>query len=263
MEADAALDELLAVHGGVLDVPPTWNQGRGAFGGFLCGAMVRALEDSEPERPLRSLTAELVGPVPPGAARVTLEVLRRGNAVTTTAVRLLGDDGVNAHGVGVLGKARAYERTAPPALAAPALPPWESVPVLEIPAAVQAAGPAFARHFEMRVVSGFPFGSVGAAEVLGYVRPLRPGTRRDSAFLAACIDVYYPALFAETGRFRPMATIAFSFQPLAPPPPGDEPLAYRARLIAGAGGYLAETRELWSGAGQLLALNQQTFVVIK
>ncbi|MEP6863927.1 MAG: hypothetical protein ABJE66_25085 [Deltaproteobacteria bacterium] len=43
------LDELLAASSlsagrGTLAVPETWQQGRGAFGGFVTGAMVHALE---------------------------------------------------------------------------------------------------------------------------------------------------------------------------------------------------------------------------
>ena len=36
-----------------------------------------------------------------------------------------------------------------------------------------------------------------------------------------------------------------------------------ARLVAATDGYVVEFRELWSETGKLLALNQQTFVIIK
>ena len=62
-----------------------------------------------------------------------------------------------------------------------------------------------------------------------------------------------------------MATIAFTFQPIVrfeglDP---DAPLAFRARLVASADGYGVEYRELWGEDGRLLALNQQTLVIIK
>ncbi|HET9990839.1 MAG TPA: acyl-CoA thioesterase domain-containing protein, partial [Kofleriaceae bacterium] len=104
------LDELLApTSTTTLAVPDTWQQGRGAFGGFVTGAMVRALEASAPGRPLRSLTAELCGPLVAGEAEVGIEVLRAGNAVTTSAIRLVQGGEVQAHGVGVLGKERTRE----------------------------------------------------------------------------------------------------------------------------------------------------------
>ncbi|HEU4408007.1 MAG TPA: acyl-CoA thioesterase domain-containing protein [Polyangiaceae bacterium] len=62
-------------------MPEGWQQGRGAFGGLVPGALTRAMAASEPEpaRALRSLSAELLGPVPPGPADVGVEVLRRGS----------------------------------------------------------------------------------------------------------------------------------------------------------------------------------------
>ena len=251
------LDELL-VSTTKLAVPDTWQQGRGAFGGFVTGAMVRALEASAPGRPLRSLTAELCGPLVAGEADVAIEVLRAGNAVTTSAIRFVQGGEVQAHGVGVLGKerTRAHDGAVDKA---PAIPPWRDVPAVPLGPFV----PAFAQHFEMRVVRGAPFEGASAAVIEGWVRPRRPGARRDAAYLAACIDCYYPTLFVIEQAPRPMATIAFTFQPFTFTGDPDAPLAYRARLVAAEAGYCVEFRELWSAEGQLLALNQQTFVIIK
>ena len=119
----------------------------------------------------------------------------------------------------------------------------------------------------MRVVRGAPFAGATDPVIEGWVRPLRPGARRDAAYLAACIDCYYPTLFVIEKAPRPMATIAFTFQTFGQPfsfaGDPDAPLAYRARLVAAEAGYCVEFRELWTADGELLALNQQTFVIIK
>ncbi|MFZ5442148.1 MAG: thioesterase family protein, partial [Myxococcota bacterium] len=127
-------------------LPDGWQQGRGLYGGLVTALLVRALEDSTPERPLRSLTAELCGPVQPGEVTVELDPLRAGNAVTTTAVRLVQGGEVQAHGVGVMGKPRPVEHRAfslPP----PELKPWREVEVLPVEPPF---GPDFARYFEYR-----------------------------------------------------------------------------------------------------------------
>jgi hypothetical protein len=61
-----------------------------------------------------------------------------------------------------------------------------------------------------------------------------------------------------------MATVSFVAELLADPAalPPMEPLRYRARLLGHHQGFCVELRELWHGE-QLVALNQQTFVVIK
>ncbi|MFT3698566.1 MAG: thioesterase family protein [Kofleriaceae bacterium] len=252
-------DQLITTHAGTLDVPDTWNQGRGAFGGYVTGAMIKALEASAPDRPLRSLTAELCGPLVAGPTEVKLEVLRAGNAVTTTAIKLIQHGEVQAHGVGVLGKDRVTDRDAT-TISPPQLPPWQDVPVVEIPAQT---GPVFAQHWELRIARGIPFARGTDAVIEGYVRAKRPGPVRDAAYLAACIDCYYPTVYVTEPAPRPMATIAFTFQPLAHAGDPTEPLAVRCKLIAIDAGYCVEMRELWTTSGELVALNQQTFVIIK
>ena len=237
-----------------VDVPDGWQQGRGLFGGLVAGLAIRALEQVAPDRPLRSLTCEICGPVQPGEAEIVVETLRAGNAVTTAAARIVQHGEVQAHAVGVLGKDRvAGHRTV---LAPPAIRPWHEL----APVKLGVFAPAFAQHAEFRPTGPLPFAGGSEPRVEGWVRWNQPGTRRDAAYLAACIDAHWPSLFSIAPAPRPMATIAFTFQPLGVP---DDAVYYRGTLAAQDAGYFVELRELWSGDGRLLALNQQTFAIIK
>jgi Thioesterase-like superfamily len=239
--------------------PDQWQQGRGAYGGLVTAVLVRALEALAPDRPLRSLTSELCGPTMPGEATLTGEVLRQGSAVTTVTLRLTQNGEVQAHAVGVLGKARANvsDRRA---LTPPTMTPWRDVEVIPVEPPM---GPVFAQHFEFRSTT-LPF-SGGPPRVEGWVRPRRPGVARDAAFLAGCIDSFWPVEFMVLEAPRPMATIAFTFQPLGHLVGLDPeaPLYFRSNACAATEGYAVEFRELWGHDGRLLALNQQTMVTIK
>ena len=45
--------------------------------------------------------------------------------------------------------------------------------------------------------------------------------------------------------------------------PSAAPLYYRARALTVGAGFEFESREIWTEAGQLVALNSQTFAIIK
>ena len=244
-----------------LNFPEGWLQGRGLFGGLLMGAMTRTLETYAPGRPLRSLTAEIFAPVAPGISELVLTTLREGSAVTTVSARLEQNGEVMAHGVGVLGKQRITDRERTDVVA-PQAKPWrdiEAIPVLP------PFGPDFGRHWEFRPQNYMPFSGGKEAAAEGWIRPLLGGSIRDAGFLAACADAWWPTMFAVEDGPRPTATIAFTFQPFVNFEGFDPnaPLFHRARLAAASDGYCVEFRELWSETGKLLALNQQTFVVIK
>jgi len=241
-------------------LPPEWLQGRGLFGGIVGATLTRALEQSAPDRALRNLAMEIPAPVMPGEVTLELEVLREGSAVTTTAVRLIQEGELRAHAVGVLGRTRMSDRDGVD-LAPPQPRPWQEVEVIPVQAPM---APEFAQFFEYRLTGPFPFSSKEPV-VEGWVKPKAAVERRDAAFLAACVDSYWPAHLSREDHFRPMATASFNFQPrphfegLDP----DAPFFYRARVLATDGGYSLESRELWGVDGRLLALNQQTFVIIK
>lgn len=240
------------------DLPDGWQQGRGLFGGLVTAVLVRALEASAPDRPLRSLTSELCGPTSPGPAELRVEALRVGSAVSTLAVRLVQGGEVSAHGVGVLGRGRSRDldgtRVTPPVL-----PDWRAMERLPM---LPPIAPTFTKHFEFRS-RHLPF-SGGSPTTEGWIRPLNAGVPRDTAFLAACIDAWWPTLFQIETRPRPMATVAFTFQPQGDLEglDADAPLFHRASLVAARDGYAVEYRDLWGHDGRLLATNQQTIAVI-
>jgi hypothetical protein len=244
-------------------IPDGWQQGRGAFGGLVLGALARAMLHAEPEagRTLRVLSGEIVGPVLPGSAEVTVKALRRGNAVSSWEAWLAQEGDVLARASAVLGRARSTDRDGTD-LPAPAMgAPWSTVGVSPIRPPM---GPLFARMFEYRATGPTPFTAGPRSEAAGWVRLVKP-VPLGAPEVIGIMDAYWPATFARESAPRPMATVSFTLELLADPATLDptEPLYYRASAPAVRQGFAVELRELWTARGDLVALNQQTFVIIK
>ncbi len=251
-----------------LRVPEGWHQGRGAFGGLVMGAMTRAMAACEPDsdRPLRSLTGAISAPVLTGAADIEVTPHRRGTAVSTYAASLTQGGGeILAHATAIFGKKRQDSRRwTPPA---PVARPWSAVDVVALGPPL---APEFTQHFELRpfgppAFAGTPLSRGEDAVAEGYLRPRRAPAAIGAPEIVAMADVWWPATFAIETAPRPIATVAFTVQVFLPDAPLDPgaPLLHRARSVAARDGYVVEMRELWSANGALLALNQQTFVMIR
>ena len=242
-------------------IPDAWQQGRGAFGGLVLGALLRAIEAAEPDRAraTRTLTGDLCGPVLPGDAEIELRTLRRGNNQSNLAATLVQGSAVLATANVVLSPPRsaASTRFSPPA--PPPLAPWRDVPPLVIGPPV---GPVFAQNYEYRSSSA-PFAR-GEALIDGYIRERVTLPRLDAPALIGRLDAWWPTLFALDGTPRPVATISFAAEILVDPAtlPPDEPLRHRARMAALHEGFFVELRELWQGE-RVVALNQQTFAILR
>jgi acyl-CoA thioesterase len=244
-----------------ITVPDGWQQGHGAFGGLVLAFLIRSIERVVPDRPLRSLTAEIPAPVLVGEAVVSVDVMRAGRSVTVASARLMQDSELRAHAVAVLGAARPVDRSLDHVdLAPPAAPSWTKVP----PLAPNPLLPTFAQHFEFRPVLGAPF-SGGESHTLGWIRARDPGAVRDAALVVAHVDAWYPAEFPRLTKPRPMVTSAFTMQIIggAAAWVTEAPLLHTSRSLAAHEGYVTEARQLWTADGQLVALNQQTMVMVK
>lgn len=245
----------------VWSVPDGWQQGRGAFGGLVIAALTRAALsfEADPTRRLRSLTAELCGPVQVGPATVEVEPLRRGSKLSNLEVRLLQEGEVVARAGFVLAEARR-------AVELPALEPpralgagWEALAPVPIGPPL---GPVFSQHYAYRLTAHPPFAGASEACAEGWVSASGGGALDVPAVLAL-LDVWWPAHFATLEAPRPSATVSFTAQLLVDPAElAAEPLYHRARAVASSGGYVVELRELWARDGRLVALNQQTFAVL-
>jgi acyl-CoA thioesterase len=259
-----------------LDVPDGLQQGRGAWGGVATGAMVAAaqLVDPRPEMAVRTLSAQLVGPVLVGRMHLAVEELRRASATNTLEVRCRDDEGaLLAHGVVVLGATRTGD-------AMPDGPPWLAVtPPAElaagpdtVPEAVMGPplAPDFTEHLEMRPISGVPYSGAATDETLGWIRPRGPVERVDASVVTALADAWWVSVMARMDRPRPAATVGFTLD--FPSDPACiqrdaegrmEALFHRGHSVAAREGFIIEVRELWTRTGQLVSWNTQTVVVIK
>lgn len=249
-----------------LDVTAGWRQGRGAFGGLVIGALVRAIEQrtADPTRKVRSVTAELPGAVEPGTAEITVEILRQGKNVSTVRAALSQDGEIRSHAVALLATSRgSAETVAWNELPRPEAPAWNQVAPMRLEGLV-GPRPEFADQFEYRVIEGVVM-SGGAGRALGWVRSCDPGAPRDAAYIAAMIDAWWPVALIRFTRMRPVATIAFTLNIVAELDGLDPmaPLLYRATAPVCAEGYCLETRELWGEDGRLIATNQQTLAIIQ
>jgi acyl-CoA thioesterase len=252
-----------------IDIPAGWRQGRGAFGGLTVGTLIRAIEQTvaDPARAVRSVTAELPGPTEPGPSEIAVDVLRRGNSVSTVRAALVQQGEVRSHAVAIVAAARALD--APLTwreLRPPEAPPWQDVAAsgIGIPTPGGPPWPEFAQHFEYRPVEGIPLAG-GPARCVGWIRPRHPDAAYDAGAIAALVDAWFPAAMVRMPQMRPCATIAFTLDLIDRVDDLDPavPLLYRGTVPVCGDGYFLETRELWGEDGRLVAINHQTFAVIR
>lgn len=245
-----------------LEVPDGWQQGRGAYGGLTIASLVRAIEHfvDSPDRALRSLTAELPGPTLVGPAELSVEAARVGSGQSTVIAKLVQQGETRAVATGVLAKPRAVSVEPFCALDAPKLRPWQELQ----PLSLGGLGPPFARNFEYRSDGPYPFTGGREAYCEGWVKPNAPGNLSTASYLAAMCDAWWPSLFSRTTAPMAIGTVAFTMQIVSSLTlDKTSPLAYRGRVWVQSEGWFIEQRELWTASGQLLALNQQTFAIIK
>jgi hypothetical protein len=247
-------------------VPDGWQQGRGAWGGLVVGALVRAVTTAEPDgaRKVRAVSAQLVAPAVVGEHRITLACVRRGSGTSTwTAVLADGQERLVASVTAVLGSARILEdapdQSSWQVARPPDVPPFEQVPRLPLGPPM---GPVFAPRLRLHPVTGVPTMG-GPPESTGWVAydvPPNPS----AAALIGLVDAWWPASLAAMPAMRAVATVAFSANLLIDPAELDPaaPLMHHSFVTAAAEGFTSETRRLWTAGGRLVVENLQSIVLI-
>jgi hypothetical protein len=221
---------------------------------------VDAVND-EDDRPVRSISAELVAPARVGTVRLTAAPLRRGSSLSAWGVQARDEAGV----VGTLTAVRSTVRPTVPDYASWDLPPmpdrpnWDDVPLVPLGPPL---APAFMTHLEMRPVAGLPFEGA-APRTSGWLRLAEP-VPHTAATLLALVDGWWPASLVGFDQPHSFATVSFAASLLVDPEsvPADEPLFCDLAVVGAHDGFSSEIRRLWSAGGRLLVHNQQTVALI-
>jgi len=255
----------------VWDVRDGWQQGRGAWGGAVVGAQLRAVQMMMAESPfgddaaraLRTVTSQIFAPVPAEPVEIAVSVLRRGSAMTTFATVIRDSKGeALATSTVIAGLARAAELATDswPQITAPEMPAWGSVPVAPLGPPL---APDFMGHLEIRPCTGMPV-SQSSAATTGWVRP-RCTQPWEAWSLVAMVDAWWPASLPTLSSMRPMATVNFSASLLVDPGTvaPDAPLFHEGFVTGVVEGYTTEIRRLWTADGRCAVDNHQSIAVIK
>lgn len=245
-------------------VPDGWQQGRGAWGGLVVAACVRAVEELETaERPVRAITVQMSGPVLVGEQHLDVRQVRRGSAMTTWNVDIADASGMtNVHASVITGAPRDVDGAAQARWGRArmgARPEWADVPAVEVG---PPTGPAFGPHLDFRPIAGIP-GSGGEASTRGWVG-FRDGAPWTAARALGIVDAWWPGALVASDRIRPLATVMFAATLLVDPRDlgATALLYYEADLTGTHDGFTSEIRRLWSPEGHLIVENLQSIVVI-
>lgn len=259
-----ALDHVDISGDGRWQVRDGWQQGRGAWGGLIVAAVVRAASRAEadagfPDRAVRSVSVNILAPVLVGEALVNVGQVRRGSATATWQVTITQEDQTAAHATVVFGDPRRGDVIPHSALTPPVVPDWTSVePVFVGPP----LAPPFFSHLSMRPVSGLPY-SGSLDDVVAWLS--YPEGEWDAASLLALVDGPWPVSLVRISQARPMATLSFMATALVDPRDLDptQPLLYCSTLLGVNDGYATEQRRLWTPDGRLAVENLQLITIIK
>lgn len=257
------------------EVPDTWQQGRGAWGGLPISTMVDAVVSNEVVgRQVRSITAQIPEPVLAEPHRLRTRLIRKGSAMSMWQVDIIreSENLTVAFGQVITGenKGLAFD---PPAdkwgtAVFPDVPTHDQVEIVQIKPPF---GPDFGQHLEFRPITPLP--TMGTeAVVLGWINfPQRTvaGAHWTSGQLLSMVDAWWPSPYTLMRSMRPVATVSFSANLLIDPqdvkPTAGErsPLLHESSVSSIHEGFMSELRRLWTPDGRLAVENLQSIMVIK
>ncbi len=249
-----------------VEIDASWVQGRGVYGGLVAAVLARALE-AEAERglALARLTTAFCAPLAPGAAVVSVEVVRAGRNVATLRASLSNPDAPSpaATCMATFARPRGPGAFTHRGLVRPRSPSPDEVP----DGPEEHYFPTFARHFEFRQCLGpRPFSGGEEARVGGWCRP-REQERVDAALVCAVLDAWPPAIVARAHGWCPVASLELTIhflsawhEPTVAPAGGW--LHYDASCDHLEGGLADERAVLFDATGTPLATAQQLIAIL-
>ena len=263
-------DSLLTLVGGnhyVCELSTKWWVEAGPNGGYLASILLRAAQAAELDgRQPRSLTVHMLRAAKAGVLELDVELARRGEGMTSLAVRATQGGEVIALGLVAMGAERnefGFAGTQMPEAPKPEDCPRISSESLQNVAALKP--PPIVSQLDMRFALGHaPFDTSGEARTGGWLA-LADGSELDYAAITVLLDSWFPVAYTRSSGGLAAPTVAYTVDFLSTLPRANEPEGPLLGAFSSPGahqGHFVEDGELWSQNGELVAVSRQHALVL-
>lgn len=239
-----------------------WAQGRTVYGGLSASMLFAAARAYvAPERVLRSMTTNFVGPLlAESPFLISVEVVRAGKNVSQIQARALQDGKNCVVCQFCFGEDRDSKIVVENNEYHGLIEPKKGNFIPQIPKVT----PKFLQHFDLAIEQGgIPFTGKKTSEYYGWMRYKKPPQAISDAHIVGIIDTWPPTLLQMLRWPAPASTVSWNLEFIHPHRtilPTDW-FAYKCNTRQAAGGYGHTEATIWDSHGEVIALSRQTVAV--
>lgn len=243
-----------------MPLPPSWLQGRTAFGGLTTALLLEATRRAVPDLPpLRSVLVNFTAPVG-GSPRFASTILRRGRNITTISTDALDGDNVLARATFTFGAEIPDSATSD-------LPPPPACAPEDAPDVIREGGPFpvpnFIRQFDLRFLDGAPpFSGARKGMLRAWVRHKAESAHQGLPPFMCVADVLPPAALVTRNRPYVNSSVTWICNILRPEvETRDGWYHVETTMSADQHGYSSQVMRIWDTEGRLVSDGMQSVVL--
>jgi len=261
MHIDAILEQVYN-NSNTFIIPKSWSQGRTTFGGLSAALVYEAIRNkTEPQRVLRSMTTNFVGPLFTGVEfSIDVKVIREGKSTSVVEARLKQDNKDSLVILACFGLPR-DSRVRVDADSRINLRPAKKS---KIPFHIPKIMPNFLQHISLDIVEGgMPYTGQKSSKYSGWMRFKKQPYEINDAHIIALIDAWPPSVLQMVKGIKPASTLSWNLEFIHPhlKIQPDEWLAYESNTRQAGDGYAHTEANIWNTQGDLIAISRQVVTI--
>lgn len=242
--------------------PDSWCQGRTGFGGMSAALVYLAMKKQVAnDRDIRSLSVNFVGPLLADCPfSIEVEMLREGKSSSMLSAKAIQEGKVCLVVQACFAKAR------------PSKIEIQNHVAIDLPAPDEKRAtsydeksmPAFLQHFNLDVIEGqMPFTGSQYSALGGWMRLLKVPAELTEAHIISLIDAWPPATLQMANGLAMASTMTWTIDFIQPRKmmKSTDWLAYQCETLHSSSGYGTTDANIWSQAGDLVAVSRQCVTV--